>query len=102
MLTLGKRSPLSVMLAVVANCALELHQLDVKTAFLDGMLEEDVYCEPSPGVVQALFVACVGCCTACRTERKRIPSAGGLAQAAVQQRPTNESALLKNAVLTSS
>lgn len=34
------------MLAYAANCDLHIHQFDIKTAFLDGDLEEELYIEP--------------------------------------------------------
>jgi hypothetical protein len=38
-----------VMFAIVAKDCLVMHQLDVKTAFLTGVLAEDTYCDPPPG-----------------------------------------------------
>lgn len=45
----SKHTSLRALLAVVAAKDYELHQLDIKTAFLNGELEEDVYTEQAPG-----------------------------------------------------
>jgi Reverse transcriptase (RNA-dependent DNA polymerase)/gag-polypeptide of LTR copia-type/Integrase core domain/GAG-pre-integrase domain len=48
----SKHSSLRTLLSLVAEGDLELHQLDVKTAFLNGELEEDIWlCHP-PGFEQ--------------------------------------------------
>jgi hypothetical protein len=44
-----KHASLRVLLSLVARDDLELHQLDVKTAFLYGELDEDIYVTQPPG-----------------------------------------------------
>lgn len=38
-------------MALVAHYDLELHQMDVKTAFLNGELVEDIYMVQPPGFI---------------------------------------------------
>lgn len=45
----SKYSTLRTLLAIAAHQDLEIHQLDIKTAFLNGNLDEDVYIQQPPG-----------------------------------------------------
>ena len=47
----SKHATQRVFLAMVAAGDMELHQLDVKTAFLNGDLEEEIFVEQPPGFV---------------------------------------------------
>ena len=49
---ISKKDSLRIILALVAHYDLELHQKDVKTAFLNGSLEEEVYMSQSEGFVE--------------------------------------------------
>ena len=44
-----KKDSLRIILALVAHYDLELHQMDEKIAFLNGILEEDVYMDEPKG-----------------------------------------------------
>jgi hypothetical protein len=45
----SKHTTLRTLLSIVAHEDLEMHQLDIKTAFLNGELEEQVYMKQPPG-----------------------------------------------------
>ena len=47
-----KFTSIRVLLALVAHHNLELHQMDVVTAFLNGEVDEDIYMEIPEGVPQ--------------------------------------------------
>ena len=47
-----KNDSFRIVMAIVAHFNLELHQMDVKTAFLNGDLEEEVYMEQPEGFVK--------------------------------------------------
>ena len=42
---ISKKDSLTIILALVAHYDLELHQMDMKTAFLNGNLDEEIYIE---------------------------------------------------------
>ena len=45
----SKKDSLRIIMALVAHYDLELHQVDVKTAFLNGNLEEEVFMDQPEG-----------------------------------------------------
>ena len=45
----SKKDSLRIVMALVAHFDLELHQMDVKTTFLNGDLHEDVYIDQLEG-----------------------------------------------------
>ena len=47
--SVSKKDSLRIIMALVAHFDLELHQMDVKTAFLNGKLDEDIYMEQPEG-----------------------------------------------------
>ena len=40
-----------MLIAIAAVYRLEIHQMDIKTAFLNGDLEEEIYLEPPEGFI---------------------------------------------------
>ena len=44
-----KFTSLQTLLALAAELDLEIHQLDIKTAYLNGVLDEELYLEPPEG-----------------------------------------------------
>jgi hypothetical protein len=44
-----KFSTIRILLALAAQLDMEIHQMDVKSAFLNGELEEEIYLEMPPG-----------------------------------------------------
>jgi Reverse transcriptase (RNA-dependent DNA polymerase) len=54
----SKYTTLRAILAIAAFHDLEIHQLDIKTAFLNGALEETIYCLQPPGYEQPGGLAC--------------------------------------------
>uniref|UniRef100_A0A1Y1K3D6 Reverse transcriptase Ty1/copia-type domain-containing protein n=1 Tax=Photinus pyralis TaxID=7054 RepID=A0A1Y1K3D6_PHOPY len=52
----AKITTVRLLLALAVERDLEIHQMDVKTAFLNGKLEEDIYMEQPDGFVQGKLV----------------------------------------------
>jgi hypothetical protein len=50
--SVAKFTTIRCMLAIGAAMDLEIHQMDVKTTFLNGELEEDIYMDQPQGFVQ--------------------------------------------------
>jgi hypothetical protein len=44
-----KFTSICILLAITAHNDLEIHQIDIKTAFLNGEIKEEIYLEPPPG-----------------------------------------------------
>jgi Reverse transcriptase (RNA-dependent DNA polymerase) len=59
----SKHATLRTLLAIAAKENLELHQLDIKTAFLNGELEETIYMAQPPGYEEG------GAATVCRLKK---------------------------------
>jgi len=51
-LPVSKKDSFIIIMALVAHYDLELHQMDVKTAFLNGDLEKDVYIDQPVGFIK--------------------------------------------------
>lgn len=54
----SKYSTVRAVLSMAATADMEIHQLDIKTAFLNGELEEEVWCTQPPGYEQGTGLAC--------------------------------------------
>jgi hypothetical protein len=46
-----KFTSIRILLTITAHNDLEIHQIDIKTAFLNGELKEEIYLKPPPGAV---------------------------------------------------
>ena len=68
----SKHTSLRVLCALVAEQDLELEHLDVKTAFLNGDLEEEIYVDQPPGfrLGAASVSSCTRLCMACVRHRE--------------------------------
>ena len=49
---ISKKDSLRIVMALVAHFDLELHQIDVKTTFLNGDLDEEIYMEQPKGFIE--------------------------------------------------
>ncbi|KAF1332324.1 Integrase catalytic core protein, partial [Globisporangium splendens] len=51
----AKFASIRIILSIAAQCKLVLHQMDVKTAFLNGLLEEEIYMKQPVGFVDPKY-----------------------------------------------
>ncbi|CAD5168045.1 unnamed protein product, partial [Musa acuminata subsp. malaccensis] len=49
---ISKKDSLRIVMALIAHYDLELHQMDVKTSFLNGDLDEEIYMEQPEGFIE--------------------------------------------------
>ena len=62
----AKFTSIRMLLALAAHHDFEIHQMDVKTAFLNGDLDVDIYMEQPEGDTARLHVASSDWCASCR------------------------------------
>lgn len=55
----ARHTSIRTMMAIAAQLGWEIHQMDVKTAFLDGVIEEEIYIEQPEGFETYSRVSCM-------------------------------------------